>query len=294
MKLLHLPFSSFLPTVPSAKIQSKASEFRSSCSRLLRARFRVWLLESREKFHEFLIGDTFMQSLPVCIFPWKFAIILNFAPIIGGIIIFWKFCSGVLTESFRHQGCCFFQASAIIVSWKHSHCAAWKGPNWEVSASKLCLAPTLDTLRTNWGNATWRACASTQLLIEDSGNCTVVGMANDVLAGTEKLSDKLYLCHAAIPKYKTIKEHLQHFFDLCLLQRLNLAKTSLSRLCVIASNPLGLHGLIEHLCCIRSKVLHTCQNQFGNWGNKKLWERVRISIRVEIAIKRVLLYKYII
>lgn len=83
-----------------------------------------------------------------------------------------------------------------------------------------------------------------------------------------------------IPKYKTIKEHLQHFFDLCLLQRLNLAKTSLSRLCIIASNPLGLHGMIEHLCCIRSKVLHTCQNQFGNWGNKKLWERVRISIQI--------------
>ena len=72
-------------------------------------------------------------------------------------------------------------------------------------------------------------------------------MANDVLVGTEKLSDKLYLCHAAIPKYKTIKEHLQHFFDLCLLQRFNLAKTSLSRLCVIASNPLGLHGLISGL-----------------------------------------------
>ena len=75
-------------------------------------------------------------------------------------------------------------------------------------ASKPCLVPKL-ALRTNWGNATWRARACTQLLIEDSGSCTVVGMVDDVLAGTEKLSNKLNRCHAQIPKSKTRKEQLQ-------------------------------------------------------------------------------------
>ena len=72
----------------------------------------------------------------------------------------------------------------------------------------------LDTLPT-CGNGTWRAsaCTHVQLLIEDSGNCSIIGMANDVLAGTNKNIKQIEFWSGSYPKIqkKIIKEDLQHF-----------------------------------------------------------------------------------